>query len=208
MRELPEEHYPEERRGLDSDLVAGRRPSEQRWQSSGKSADECAPMRARFERRIKEKIARQRDHSPERRQRIEKPREIGFGDQRDHDSENERAARGQFTGGQGAHIRPPHQGVQIALPILVERVDAARKQRHADRRMKQWSQSIGEGNPARIRRAPTGRRETRCEASSVQNRPLLLVETRDRGVDLTVTSGAGAADGSAAVTTSMEIPSE
>src|SRR5689334_20797256 len=30
VRELPEEHYPEKRRRLDSDLVAGRSPSEQR----------------------------------------------------------------------------------------------------------------------------------------------------------------------------------
>src|SRR5262249_30702529 len=52
MRELPEEHYAKERRGLDSDLVASRGPSEQRRQSAGKSADEGTPMRVRFERRV------------------------------------------------------------------------------------------------------------------------------------------------------------
>src|SRR5215510_21477 len=68
--ELPEEHYPKERRRLDSDLVAGRSPSEQRRQRAGKSADERTPMRACFERRVEEQVARQRGESPERRQRI------------------------------------------------------------------------------------------------------------------------------------------
>src|SRR4029453_6774 len=68
--ELPEEHYPEERRRLDSDLVSGRSPSEQRRQSAGKSADERTPMRARFERRIEEQVARQRCESPKGRQGI------------------------------------------------------------------------------------------------------------------------------------------
>src|SRR5262245_58733875 len=97
--ELPEEHYPEERRRLDSDLVAGRSPSEQRGQSAGKSADERTPMRARFERRVEEQVARQRGESPERRERIEKPREVGFGYHRNRDAESERAARGDFPGG-------------------------------------------------------------------------------------------------------------
>src|SRR5215470_14057585 len=70
--ELPEEHYPEEGRRLDSDLVSGRSPSEERRQSAGKSADERTPMRSRFERRVEEQVARQRGESPERRQRIEK----------------------------------------------------------------------------------------------------------------------------------------
>src|SRR5262245_21964556 len=137
MRELPEEHYPEERRGLDSDFVSRRRPAEQRRQSPRKSADEGAPVSARFERSVEEQIARHRDEAPERRQRIDEPRQVSFSGQRNGAAEKERSRRGQSPGGQGAEFGAPHQRVQVALPILIERVDAARKQRDADRRTKQ-----------------------------------------------------------------------
>ena len=128
MRELPEERDREQDRGAEIEVTARRDPPGHRRQRAGDRADQHAERAARLERRVHTEIEKGRAESegaggdPDREGQIHDAR------RRERGGEEQRLERLEPTVRERAPSRAVHQGIDMALDVLVQRQGSGGRQ--------------------------------------------------------------------------------